>query len=103
MPFVRWGYSFDGAYTNPDNLEGSAGVYVVWCNSGDRWGVLDVGESTDVRERLATHERSECWESYCQRGTVYYSATYTPGMQQAGRINIEQSIRDATNPPCGKR
>jgi hypothetical protein len=103
MPFVRWGYSFDGAYRNPDSLEDSAGVYVVWCKSGDHWGVLDVAESTDVRERLATHERSECWKSYCRHGTVYYSATYTPGMQQAGRISIEHAIRDATNPPCGKR
>ena len=103
MPFTRWGYEFDGAYRLPDNLEGRAGVYVVWCKAGDQWGVLDVGESANVRERLATHERRPCLERYCTQAEIYYSATYTDSTDVAGRVRIEQHIRDAMQPPCGDR
>lgn len=101
MSFERWGYQFDGAYTSPDSLQSRSGVYVIWCKYGDNWTVLDVGESADVRERVGNHERAGCWSRNCL-GTIYYSATYTPNLQQAGRVQIEQRIRNLTNPPCGR-
>ena len=102
MGFEMWGYQFDGAYTSPDSLESRSGVYVIWCKNGDNWTVLDVGESADVKERVSNHERADCWERNCS-GTIYYSVTYTPNLQQSGRKEIEQKIRDLTNPPCGDR
>jgi hypothetical protein len=60
MTFERWGYKFDGAYTSPDSLQPIAGVYVIFCRDGDRWTVLDVGESDNVRDRLSDHERVDC-------------------------------------------
>ena len=101
MGFERWGYEFDGAYTSPDRLKARAGVYVIWCKSGDDWTVLDVGEAADVKGRVSNHDRTDCWLRNCS-GTIYYSATYTPNLQQAGRMEIEQRIRGLTNPPCGK-
>jgi hypothetical protein len=102
MGFVRWGYEFDGAYTSPDSLQSRSGVYVIWCKKGDTWTVLDVGEAADVKERVSNHDRTDCWSQHCS-GIIYYSATYTPHLQQPGRMEIEQRIRDLTNPPCGKR
>ena len=102
MPFERWGYQFEGAYTSADLLKPKGGVYVIWCENEGNWSVLDVGESGDVRERVKTHDRIPCWKGNCS-GTIYYSATYTPGLQQADRMEIEGRIRSLASPPCGSR
>lgn len=101
MGFERWGYQFDGAYPSLESLDSRSGVYVIWCNKGEIWTILDVGEASNVKDRLSNHERADCWRRHCS-GTIYYSATYTPNLQQPGRIAIEKRIRDLTNPPCGK-
>lgn len=102
MGFKAWGHDFDGAYDSPDHLQSRSGVYVIWCKSGDSWTVLDVGETADVKERVSQHDRANCWSRNCS-GTIYYSATYTPNLHQAGRMEIEKMIRNSTNPPCGER
>ena len=101
MGFEYLGYQFDGAYTSPDFLEPASGVYVIWCENEGMWTVLDVGEADDVKERVKNHDRADCWERN-RSGTIYYSATYTPNLQQTKRIEIEGKIRRLTNPPCGK-
>lgn len=102
MGFERWGYQFEGAWTDASNLESRSGVYVIWCKPGENWTVLDVGESNDVKDRVQNHDRSDCWNRNCT-GEIYYSATYTPNLQQSGRMEVEQYIRGLTNPPCGDR
>jgi len=102
MSFEKWGYEFDGAYKSPDPLQARSGVYVIWCRDGDNWTVLDVGEAADVKDRINTHERADCWSRKCS-GTIYYSATYTPNLQQVGRMEIEQRIRRLSDPLCGER
>jgi hypothetical protein len=102
MAFERWGYTFEGAFESPESLESRSGVYVIWCKNGEVWTVLDVGESADVKERVKNHDRSDCWARNC-RGTIYYSATYTPSAQQPGRLAIEQHVRAVARPPCGER
>jgi len=102
MSFERWGYNFEGAFANPESLPSGQGVYVIWCEPDQgEWPVLDVGESDDVRHRVITHERTECWRRHC-RGKIHYSATYTPGLTEEQRRNIEHEIRRLNNPPCGK-
>ncbi len=104
MAFERWGYHFEGAFQTPNLLPAMAGVYVVWCQVQQDWSVLDVGESGDVQTRLLNHDRADCWQRNCG-GTIWYSAAYTPNTHQAGRIAIEQQIRQACQPrpPCGER
>lgn len=102
MSFTRWGYQIEGAFISQESLEARAGVYVIWCKNGEAWTVLDVGETGDVKERVATHDRVDCWARHCS-GTIYYSAIYTPNLQQSGRMAIEQGIRELTKPPCGER
>ena len=98
--FQRWGYVFDGAYTNASSLQPHAGIYVIWCQSGTNWVVLDIGESENVRDRLLNHDRASDWRRNCQ-GTVRFSATYTPGLDADGRRRIEAALRRTENPPCG--
>lgn len=102
MPFEYLGYQFDGAYASPDSLESSPGVYVVWCRCEDKWYVLDVGESEDVRKRIRNHEREDCWKQQCPY-EIFYSATYTPRLRETERVKIEQRIREQANPTCGKQ
>lgn len=102
MGFDRWGYHFEGCFTDPNSLESRSGVYVIWCKTGENWTVLDAGESSDVKDRVLNHDRKDCWTRNC-KGTIYFSATYTPNLQQSGRKKIEQSIRATANPPCGER
>jgi hypothetical protein len=102
MVFERWGYQIDGTYLSPDLLEQIAGVYIIWCEYRGIWSVLDVGEATDVRARVSNHDRSTCWKQNCI-GQIHYSAIYTPNIQQAGRMEIEQKIRSLEPVACGKR
>jgi hypothetical protein len=101
VSFERWGFQFEGAFSSSDNLKSVSGVYVIWCKEGDNWKVLDVGEADDVKGRVSNHDRADCWKRNCF-GTIYYSATYTPGLTEEQRRQIEQRIRSLTDPPCGK-
>ena len=100
--FKMWNFEFDGAYSSPDTLQPKAGVYVVWDKNGEIWTVLDVGESLDVQTRLKNHDRKPDWER-CRKGTIYYAATYTPGLDITKRCAIEKSVRLAAKPLCGDR
>jgi len=102
MSFQRWGHTVEGAWADENKLESRSGVYVIWCKSGDNWKVLDVGESHDVKNRVLTHDRKSCWKKNCS-GVIYYSAIYTPNLQQEGRKKVEQAIRAAEKPPCGEQ
>jgi len=103
MAFERWGYQFDGAYASPDSLEPLPGVYVIWCRSQENvWHVLDIGESENVRDRTKNHDRQPDWSAKC-RGTIYYSAMYTPDMGGEKRRKIEKELRDREQPVCGQQ
>lgn len=94
-------YTFNGPYDSTDPIEDRSGVYAIHCHREDKYYLIDVGESAEVKLRLDTHDRKNCWQEECQ-GTLTYSVKYTPNLQQAGRMEIEQAIRDRFNPPCGK-
>ncbi len=95
-------YAFDGPYDSAEFLEDRSGVYAVLDRRIDGYWVLDVGESAQVKTRVVTHERRACW-SFHGRRPLYYAALYTPGVHQAGRMQIEVEIRGQYKPPCGER
>ena len=94
-------YTFNGPYTSTDSIEDRSGVYAVHCKKEGNYYLIDVGESAEVKSRLDDHERKDCRKRECE-GTLTYSVKYTPNLQQAGRMEIEQRIRDQFDPPCGK-
>lgn len=98
MSFEYWGFTFEGAWAQPINLESRPGVYVIWCRPVDAaaWKVLDVGESEDVKSSVINHEKKEQWKNNCP-GTMYYTATYTPSLQSEGRKAIVTQIRSQTS------
>jgi hypothetical protein len=93
-------YSFEGPYTNTDSLEDRSGIYAILCYRDLRYYLVDVGETATVKSRVNNHDRSGCWTRNCG-GTLTVSVLYTPGLQQAGRCEIERNIRSQFSPACG--
>lgn len=102
MAITIGNYSFEGPYNSTDRLENKSGVYAIHCFKDDKYYLIDVGESSEVKDRIDNHDRSECWKKNCT-GQLTVSVYYTPRLQQAGRKEIEGELRDKYNPPCGVR
>ena len=97
------GYTFVGPYDSTTSLEDRSGVYAILTpTSADRYIVIDVGESSQVRTRVETHDRKRCWQRNATPSGLRYAAYYTPRLRQAGRKAIEVKIRSEYDPPCGK-
>ena len=95
-------YAFEGPYSSTDLLEDRSGVYAIIDRRDTGNYPIDVGESSAVRSRVENHDRKGCWNKHAQ-GQLLVAVYYTPHLQQAGRKEIEQEIRDEFNPPCGER
>lgn len=100
MAIAIAGYSFQGPFTHTSELQNRSGVYAIICQRGGNNYVIDVGESARVRERVETHDRQNCWNHNCA-GALGCAVYYTFDLQQAGRRQIEQAIRNQYSPPCG--
>lgn len=93
------GYNFDGPYSNSQTLQARSGVYVVLgINGPQQYWVIDVGESRDVQNRLACHDREPWWRR--QGSALFYAALYC---DETHRMLVEQNLRRQYDPPCGHR
>jgi len=79
-----------------DKLKNEPGVYTIWC----RDTLIDVGQSDNVRDRVMSHDRRECWNKNC-KGRLEVAATYIKDEQE--RRRLEKEIREQYQPPCGER
>src|SRR5437899_7335794 len=95
-------YTFEGPFSDTESLQDRSGVYTIHCYRDGNYYLVDVGESATVKSRVESHDRKDCWSRNCS-GTLTVSVFYTPNLQQAGRKEIEQAIRNQFNPPCGDR
>jgi len=95
-------YLFEGPYNNTNNLKDHSGVYFITCYVNGKYYPIDVGESKNIKTRIETHDRADCWKKHCS-GTVMVAVYYTPYKQQEGRMEIEQDIRYKYNFPCGDK
>ena len=94
-------YEFKGPFTI-DELENLSGVYAILCDKIKNYDLIDVGESATIKDRINDHSRTECWIQYCTNYKI--AVHYTPNLQQHGRTEIEQNIRDKfPDIPCGDR
>lgn len=96
-------YQFEGPYVSEAQLEDRAGVYVIVSAANGQYYPVDCGESAAVKTRVANHERADCWRAHAQGGTLMGAVLYTPQLQSAGRVAIEQEIRGQYSFPCGLR
>lgn len=92
-------YSFE-PYKSTAPFQDKSGIYAILCLIGEKYHVIDIGESSQVKTRIEGHDRGSCWEKHC-KGILIYAVHYTPNIQQAGRRAIEQELRKLYNPVCG--
>lgn len=93
-------YNFEGPFHSADALHNLSGVYTILGSSQPgQYVVLDVGESSTLRDRVANHDRRHQWRR-CGFSTLAAAAHYTDGVT---RMRIESELRAAYNPPCGLR
>jgi hypothetical protein len=95
-------YQFEGPYTSVDSLQDTSGVYVIVDSVNEKYNPIDCGESAAVKIRVGNHDRADCWKRNSS-GILMVAVFYTPRLQSAGRIAIEQEIRSTYTFPCGVR
>jgi hypothetical protein len=84
-------YSFEGPYASTNDLQDKSGVYVIVSHANQTYSPIDCGESATVKTRVDMHDRTECWKRH-NTGTLEVAVFYTPNLQSASRIAIEQEI-----------
>ena len=102
MSFTVGKYEFAGPFNSTNQLEERSGVYVIVCSVNGQYQPVDCGESATVKSRVDNHDRGNCWNANCS-GTLMVAVLYTPNLQSAGRVAIEQDIRRQYTFPCGQR
>lgn len=102
MPLNVGEYEFDGPFGSADQLEDRSGVYVIVCSVNEQYQPVDCGESASVKSRIENHDRADCWNNSCN-GALMVAVLYTPNLQSAGRVAIEQELRRQYDFPCGER
>lgn len=95
-------YQFQGPYTTTTSLENKPGIYAIHCLHKNKYSLLDIGESAQVRSRVESHERMKCWQKNCEE-TITVSVYYTSHWSQQGRAELSDRLRQLYNPPCGKK
>ena len=69
------------------------GVYVTWSLKRGKWRVVDIGENENIRDFLSSPEyQDKCLYKF--PGSIYFTATYTPGKDKKERKRIAKLIRE---------
>ena len=67
--------------------------------SAPNWRIVDVGEAGDVRQRVSTHDRADCWRRQ-NHAELTSAALYC---DERTRLAVESRVRTFFKPPCGDR
>lgn len=94
-------YQFEGPFRSFHDIKDRPGVYAILCilEKGGFY-VVDIGEGAELRKKIGTHSRKECWVENC-KGSLSVAVLYTPDLDQPGRTDIEKMIRARDYVPCG--
>jgi hypothetical protein len=58
-------YVFEGPYSTPVSLEEEAGIFVVFCRTGEDCKGLDCGIAGQAKTAVLGHSRRGEWEDIC--------------------------------------
>lgn len=91
-------YQFEGPYHEAStNFNEVAAIYVILDTNNN---TIDVGETEELKTRLANHERRNCWKRNCEDDI--YVAVYLESRGEERR-RIESKIRNAYSFSCGEK
>jgi|AntRauTorcE11897_2_1112592.scaffolds.fasta_scaffold02318_6 predicted GIY-YIG superfamily endonuclease len=89
------GYEFKGPFNPATNFKNIGAVYVVTDVNNSP---VDVGQTNDLKSRIPSHERQECWKRNAQGGISIYARVDT---SEQNRLQIENIIRNSFKFTCG--
>lgn len=94
-------WDFEGPYNTTALVQNRSGVYAILTRpkGTGSYDIVDAGESGDLRMRVETHDRKDCWNRNNQ-GELAVAVLYCG---ELGRMAIEALLRAAFNPTCGIR
>jgi hypothetical protein len=73
----RWTFEGPYALTESWRLKDQSGVYVILCpTEQNQYRVIDAGESAQVKTRVETHDRKDCWRTQLQGHVVCSGVVY---------------------------
>jgi hypothetical protein len=84
-------YDFIGPFESTDAIKDKPGVYAVLHFKEGDYYLLDVGESSQIKNEIEEHDKEE-WEENSE-GEIEYSVFYTPRLEKDDRKEIEEKIR----------
>ncbi|MFZ2444868.1 MAG: GIY-YIG nuclease family protein [Syntrophobacteraceae bacterium] len=97
--------NMQGYYVSDDAIPSSSGIYCVYAGTFNRAAdtvslrkLLYIGESANVHDRIAGHERKSDWRRYLQSGEILiYSFGAVPA---SDRNRVEAAMIYKHKPPC---
>lgn len=98
MAFKILSYAFTGPLPHLDELQDTAGVYVILGTNYDEWHIVDVGEAAAVKTEVNDNGRVDCWKEQ-NYANVAVAVLYENALGE--REKIAREIRQHFNPPCG--
>jgi hypothetical protein len=94
-------YPFDGPHKTLRVIENKPGVFAVICEHVDKYYLLDIDSSKNVKESITTHERKKCWENY-KKGKIRYAVLYDESLREGAKKEIIDNVRKKYKTiPCG--
>ena len=85
-----------------DQIPDTSGVYVLLCSRQNQSKVIDIGMSSNLRTRIQTHDREDCWNAHCS-GTLYVCIREMINSKEEQIRELEEELRETYEPPCGER
>jgi hypothetical protein len=100
MPIAE--YLFEGPYPTSTKIESEGGVFAIISKLVDKYYLLDVGYSEDLKKSIQEHNRKKCWEKY-RKGKLRYAVLYEKDFSNQTNEEVERKIRlKYKTIPCGK-
>ena len=99
MPIAQ--FPFEGPFPTLTKIRNESGVYAVVCEFVDKFYLLDVDQSNDIKDEITHHERRKCWEKF-KKGKIRYAVLYSNVFPNLNDSQIVNNIRSTYKGiPCG--
>lgn len=96
------GYNFEQPYIlKTTGFRDVPAVYVVYTVINGRTVWLDVGETDELGNRIANHDRKNCWLRHANDNEIYIGVKQEAG--EFTRRQVEVDLRNKLLPLCGDR
>ena len=100
MKMIITDFLFDGPHKTLKKIDNKPGVFVIISQLHEKFYLLDVDHSNNVKNAIKEHKRSKDWENY-HKGLLRYAIHYK--LKAEERKKIEKKIRSKyKNIPCGE-